>query len=159
MNCLTYVVDGIKAILSPAGAWLWAELGNLGTDPKSRNITSKHFFIFGSYGIIWSMPNSIDLSLYRAIICFGSTKILVNKIFLAIDPLTNKHDTVAGGSVHIGSFFAHMFVGPCKVTYLWSFNQILISNPTSLWNNKIFMWKVQKFSKKKVFFYQTLLSS
>ena len=34
------------------------------------------------------MPNSIDLSLYRAIICFGSTKILVNKIFLAIDPLT-----------------------------------------------------------------------
>ena len=33
-------------------------------------------------------------------------------------PENNKHDTVAGGSVHTGSFFADMFVGPCKVTYI-----------------------------------------
>ena len=30
---------------------------------------------------------------------------------------SNKQDTVAGGSVHSGSFFAHMFLGPRKVTY------------------------------------------
>ena len=48
---------------------------------------SKYCFICESYGIIWSMSNSIDLSPYRAFICFGSTKILVNKIFLAINSL------------------------------------------------------------------------
>ena len=53
-----------------------------------------------------------------------------------------------------------MFVGPCKVTYLWSFNQILISNPTSLWNNKnIHMSSSEILKPKKSFFCQTILSS
>ena len=48
------------------------------------------------------MPNSIDLSLYRAIICFGSTKILVNKIFLAIDPLTKNTYKKCGYNGRVG---------------------------------------------------------
>ena len=64
-----------------------------------------------------------------------------------------KHDTVAGGSEHTGSFFAHMFVGQWKVTYLWSLNQILISNPTSLWKNEIIHMRSSEILKKKVFLF------
>ena len=76
----------------------------------------------------------------------------------------NKHDMVAGGSMHTGSFFAHMFVRPWKVTYLSSFNQILISNPKSLWNNKNIHMRSSEILKtkqtnKQVFFGNTLLSS
>ena len=60
------------------------------------------------------------------------------------------HNRVVCGSVHTGSLFAHMFVGPCKETYLSSFNQIHISIPTSFERRKkeknIYMcsWEILK---------------
>ena len=58
-----------------------------------------------------------------------------------------------------GSFFAHMFVGPCKVTYLIKY---LFQTATSHWNNKDIHMSSSKIlkTKKNVFFSgQTLLFS
>ena len=50
-----------------------------------------------------------------------------------------------------GSFFAHMFVGPCKVTY-YHLTKYLFQTQHHFEIINIFIWVVQKFSKKKEFF-------
>ena len=55
------------------------------------------------------------------------------------------HDRVVCGSVHTGSLFAYMFVGPCKETYLSLFYQIHIPIPTSFEKIKIFLCVVETF--------------
>ena len=39
------VLDGIKAILSPAGAWAWAELGKIDISSVSNKVTETQTYI------------------------------------------------------------------------------------------------------------------
>ena len=56
---------------------------------------------------------------------------------ISVSPSKRLLNRVVCGSMHTGSLFAHMFVGPCKETYLSSFNQIHFFIPTSFERIKI----------------------
>ena len=72
--------------------------------------------------------------------------------------MINKHNTVPGGTVLYWFFLCIYICRAMQTNHLCSFNQILISNPTSLWNDKSIHMSSSEILKTKKRFYLAKLS-